>query len=425
MGFKFRKSIKMGPVRVNLSKSGVSTSVGVKGARVSLSPKGKARATVGIPGTGISYSKSIGQKKSSTTKKASTRSSSQARNTSNSYTSSSSSSAGNGGCLKGFLWFLAICLVIGLISKYWGILLVLALVVAAAYIAYRIYRKKNSSAITEATTATEILTAPNTQIDVVSETSFAVEQQGGTAHKDTQSVEDQHTAGAAQFEAELNAITKVEIILSAPAERQLLKNLPAYSFSNITRTTRLDSIFPLVVLDVETTGLYPSKAEIVEVSAIKFDTGMKPVSCFTSLCKPKKPIPEEATAVNNITDDMVKDSPSFAEIAPALTEFMQGCHVAGHNLDFDLRFIFAHGATLPEGKRFYDTLDLARLTIPQGYLYNYKLDTLCNYYKIRRNGAHRSLSDCYATSKIFSGIVLEKTDRQLVADTDNEPESGT
>lgn len=65
MGFKFRKSIKMGPVRVNLSKSGVSTSVGGKGARVSLSSKGKARATVGIPGTGISYSKSLGHKKKS------------------------------------------------------------------------------------------------------------------------------------------------------------------------------------------------------------------------------------------------------------------------------------------------------------------------------------------------------------------------
>lgn len=69
MGLKFRKSIKMGPVRVNLSKSGVSTSVGVKGARVSLSSKGKARATVGIPGTGISYSKNFGGKKKSASMK--------------------------------------------------------------------------------------------------------------------------------------------------------------------------------------------------------------------------------------------------------------------------------------------------------------------------------------------------------------------
>ena len=426
MGLKFRKSIKMGPVRVNLSKSGVSTSVGAKGARVSLSSKGKARATVGIPGTGISYSKSLGgKKKSSTTKKTSTQSSFHSKNSSQNYTNSSSSGSGNGGCLKGVLWFLAFCLVISLISKYWKNLLALAVIAAAAYIAYRVYRRKSSAAITETATITDTLAEPNTQISPVSETISAIAKRGETVHEETQSIEEQHAASASQFEAELNAIMEVEIALSDPAERQLLKNLPEYSFSNITRTTRLDSIFPLVVLDVETTGLHPSKAEIVEVSAIKFNTGMKPVSCFTSLCKPKKPIPEEATAVNNITDDMVKDAPTFAEIAPALTEFMQGCHVVGHNLDFDLRFIFAHGAKLPEGKRFYDTLDLAHLTIPQGYLYNYKLDTLCNYYKIRRNGAHRSLSDCYATSKIFAGLVLDKTGRQLVADTDDVPDSDT
>ena len=56
MGFRFRKSIKLFPgVRVNLSKSGVSASVGVKGATVNISDKG-TRATVNIPGTGISYS---------------------------------------------------------------------------------------------------------------------------------------------------------------------------------------------------------------------------------------------------------------------------------------------------------------------------------------------------------------------------------
>ena len=56
MGFRFRKSIKILPgVRLNFSKSGVSTSIGVPGATVNLSKKG-TRTTVGVPGTGISYS---------------------------------------------------------------------------------------------------------------------------------------------------------------------------------------------------------------------------------------------------------------------------------------------------------------------------------------------------------------------------------
>ena len=59
MGFRFRKSIKLFPgLRLNLSKSGVSASVGVKGATVNISDRG-TRGTVGIPGSGISYSEKL------------------------------------------------------------------------------------------------------------------------------------------------------------------------------------------------------------------------------------------------------------------------------------------------------------------------------------------------------------------------------
>lgn len=55
MGLRFRRSIKLLPgVRLNLSKSGVSTSIGVRGAHVTLG-HGQVRETVGVPGTGISY----------------------------------------------------------------------------------------------------------------------------------------------------------------------------------------------------------------------------------------------------------------------------------------------------------------------------------------------------------------------------------
>lgn len=55
MGFRLQKRIKILPgVTINLSKSGISTSVGVKGARVTMG-HGKTRTTVGIPGTGISH----------------------------------------------------------------------------------------------------------------------------------------------------------------------------------------------------------------------------------------------------------------------------------------------------------------------------------------------------------------------------------
>ena len=68
MGLRYRKSVKIAPgVKLNFSKSGVGVSVGTKGARMSISPKGRVTQTLGIPGTGISYvtTSSINKKKKS------------------------------------------------------------------------------------------------------------------------------------------------------------------------------------------------------------------------------------------------------------------------------------------------------------------------------------------------------------------------
>ncbi len=72
MGLRFHKTIKLGPININLSKSGVGFSVGTKGARVGRTAKGNIRTSVGIPGTGISYVKETSGKKK-TTKKSSTK----------------------------------------------------------------------------------------------------------------------------------------------------------------------------------------------------------------------------------------------------------------------------------------------------------------------------------------------------------------
>ena len=63
MGFRFRKSVKLGPFRLTASKSGLSWSVGTKATRLTKTSKGKTRATFSIPGTGISYVTKTGSKK--------------------------------------------------------------------------------------------------------------------------------------------------------------------------------------------------------------------------------------------------------------------------------------------------------------------------------------------------------------------------
>ncbi|ACU77366.1 hypothetical protein Caci_8546 [Catenulispora acidiphila DSM 44928] len=64
MGFRYRKTFKAGPIRVTASKSGISYSAGVKGARVTKRADGRVQTTLSAPGTGLSYTKS-----SSSTKK--------------------------------------------------------------------------------------------------------------------------------------------------------------------------------------------------------------------------------------------------------------------------------------------------------------------------------------------------------------------
>ena len=66
MGFRFRKSVNLGPLRFTASKSGISTSFGGKGARVTKLANGRTRSTLSVPGTGISYvSETSGKRKTS------------------------------------------------------------------------------------------------------------------------------------------------------------------------------------------------------------------------------------------------------------------------------------------------------------------------------------------------------------------------
>jgi hypothetical protein len=58
MGFYYRKSVNLGPFRVNLSKSGWGSSVGGRGFRVGTSARGRKYTNFSIPGTGVGYRKS-------------------------------------------------------------------------------------------------------------------------------------------------------------------------------------------------------------------------------------------------------------------------------------------------------------------------------------------------------------------------------
>ena len=93
---------------------------------------------------------------------------------------------------------------------------------------------------------------------------------------------------------------------------------------------------PIVFFDLETTGVDTSKDRIVEISMIKvMPDGSKDIK--TRRVNPEMHIPAEATAIHGITDEDVKDEPTFRQLAKSLAQFIQGCDFGGFNSNrFDL-----------------------------------------------------------------------------------------
>ncbi len=93
---------------------------------------------------------------------------------------------------------------------------------------------------------------------------------------------------------------------------------------------------PLLFFDIESTGLNVATDRIVELCAVKVmpngDTEIK-----TRRLNPTIPISPEAMAIHGISDEDVKDSPTFAQVAKSLAQWMAGCDFAGYNsIKFDV-----------------------------------------------------------------------------------------
>ena len=93
---------------------------------------------------------------------------------------------------------------------------------------------------------------------------------------------------------------------------------------------------PVVFFDLETTGVNISTDRIVELSYLKVDLNGNEFS-KTMLINPTIPIPPETTAIHGITDEDVKNSPTFLSIAKNLAREIEGCDLAGYNSNkFDI-----------------------------------------------------------------------------------------
>ena len=87
---------------------------------------------------------------------------------------------------------------------------------------------------------------------------------------------------------------------------------------------------PIAFIDLETTGISISTDRIVEIAIVKImPDGTKLVK--RKLINPQMPIPAGASEVHGITDEMVKDAPTFKQVANELKQFMDNCDMGGYN----------------------------------------------------------------------------------------------
>ena len=179
-----------------------------------------------------------------------------------------------------------------------------------------------------------------------------------------------------------------------------------------------------IVLDTETTGLDPKQGHrIIEVAAIELHGRKVSERSFHRYLNPERDIDEGAAAVHGLTLDRLQDEPKFAEIAPALLEFIGDAQLIIHNAPFDMGFLNAELAKLDLPRLenpVIDTLKVAKELHP-GKKNN--LNALCDRYFI--DNSHRTLHGALLDTELLAEVYLAMTRGQesLLGDDSQEAEA--
>ncbi|WP_278518422.1 3'-5' exonuclease [Leyella stercorea] len=191
---------------------------------------------------------------------------------------------------------------------------------------------------------------------------------------------------------------------------------------------KLNLTRPLIVFDLETTGLDFIRDRIIQISYIKVspDGTEERENIFVN---PEKPIPHEVVELTGITNDDVKDAPTFKTLAPQLSEKFKGCDFAGYNSNhFDIPMLAEE--FLRAGIDF--DFSKVRLIDAQTIFHKMERRNLAAAYKFYCGRkmeedftAHRADEDTEATYRVLMGEldkyapgVQEEPDRVLENDMD-------
>jgi DNA polymerase III subunit epsilon len=188
----------------------------------------------------------------------------------------------------------------------------------------------------------------------------------------------------------------------------------------------------LVVVDVETTGLQPEQADLIEIGAVRLRLDQagadqhgadrqgadrqgadrlvvaQVTGEFFTLIRPPGPVPATITELTGIDDAMVRRAPPAATALRAFLAFARGAVLVAHNAAFDIAFLTrgcaAAGLAWPPAA-VLDTAVLARLLLSPEQVPDCKLATLAGYFGTGTEPCHRALADAQATAEVLTGLL--------------------
>jgi DNA polymerase-3 subunit epsilon len=167
-----------------------------------------------------------------------------------------------------------------------------------------------------------------------------------------------------------------------------------------------------VVVDVETTGTRAYHGDrVTEVAVVQVRDGVAK-TVFDTLINPERSIPPAIVAITNITWEMVKDAPRFADVCDQLLGVLEGNVFVAHNAHFDWRFLSSEIERVtrrPLQGRKLCTVRMARRLLPQ--LRRRNLDSLASFYGVDIRARHRAGGDAEATAKVLLRLLDAARDR--------------
>lgn len=153
-----------------------------------------------------------------------------------------------------------------------------------------------------------------------------------------------------------------------------------------------------VIFDLETTGLSPQYAEIIEIGAVRVVNGII-TERFQTYVKPLGRIPRAITELTGISEAQTANAPRIEQAYHKFASFIKDDVLIAHNCSFDCRFIGAVCGLLGESlcNPVLDSVKMAKAYIKNTV--NYKLETLKAHFNIRL-ASHNALDDCVVTYNV-------------------------